>query len=209
MEKELKRLAFGRSWNNSADFPPVQENEATVREDLQYHPDAIKDYLNELVTALEEYGVLEITRTDGTTMNYIRLNDDGVLETSLDGIEWQATGSSGHLILDANGNRLPQRSRLKFANGTVTDENGVTVVTGVKGDKGEKGDKGDKGDTGDTGPRGEQGIQGPKGDTGPAGADGIDGVDGYTPQYGVDYWTPADIEEIKSYVDEAILRGAW
>lgn len=30
-----------------------------------------------------------------------------------------------------------------------------------------------------------------------------------TPQKGVDYWTPDDIAEIKSYVDEAILGGAW
>lgn len=62
---------------------------------------------------------------------------------------------------------------------------------------------------GPTGPAGPQGIQGEKGDTGPAGADGADGVDGYTPQYGIDYWTSADIEEIKSYVDEALLKGAW
>ena len=157
MEKEIKKLSYGRTWLSSSDFPAVQENEAEVRADLQYHPDAIKDYINELVSKLEEYGVLEITRTDGATMNYIRLNDDGVLETSLDGVDWQATGSSGHLILDAEGNRLPQRSRLRFVNGTVTDENGVTVVTGVKGDQGEKGDKGDKGDTGDTGPRGYTG----------------------------------------------------
>lgn len=37
----------------------------------------------------------------------------------------------------------------------------------------------------------------------------FDGTDGYTPQKGVDYWTDADKAEIKSYVDEAILGGAW
>ena len=37
----------------------------------------------------------------------------------------------------------------------------------------------------------------------------FDGEDGYTPQKGVDYWTPDDIAEIKSYVDEAILGGEW
>lgn len=31
----------------------------------------------------------------------------------------------------------------------------------------------------------------------------------YTPVRGVDYWTEEDIAEIKSYVDEAILGGAW
>lgn len=30
-----------------------------------------------------------------------------------------------------------------------------------------------------------------------------------TPVRGVDYWTEADKEEIKSYVDNAILGGAW
>ncbi|MBE7032001.1 MAG: hypothetical protein E7401_03455 [Ruminococcaceae bacterium] len=34
-------------------------------------------------------------------------------------------------------------------------------------------------------------------------------VDGYTPVRGVDYWTDEDKAEIKSYVDEAILGGAW
>ncbi len=32
---------------------------------------------------------------------------------------------------------------------------------------------------------------------------------GYTPKRGTDYWTEADIEEIKKYVDDAILGGAW
>ena len=35
------------------------------------------------------------------------------------------------------------------------------------------------------------------------------GADGYTPVRGVDYWTDEDKAEIKSYVNEAILGGAW
>lgn len=88
---------------------------------------------------------------------YIRINSDNQLETSADGETWEATGSSGHVIVDKDGNVLTQRSRLKFANSTVEDVDGVTVVNGIKGDKG---------DTGDTGPQGIQGIQGVKGDTG-------------------------------------------
>jgi hypothetical protein len=38
---------------------------------------------------------------------------------------------------------------------------------------------------------------------------GADGADGYTPVRGTDYWTAADRAEIKAYVDEAILGGAW
>ena len=37
----------------------------------------------------------------------------------------------------------------------------------------------------------------------------LNGADGYTPAKGVDYWTDADKAEIKSYVDDAILGGAW
>lgn len=35
------------------------------------------------------------------------------------------------------------------------------------------------------------------------------GQNGYTPVRGTDYWTDADIAEIKSYVDDAILGGKW
>ena len=38
---------------------------------------------------------------------------------------------------------------------------------------------------------------------------GAKGTDGSTPVKGVDYWTDADKDEIKSYVDEAILGGMW
>lgn len=37
----------------------------------------------------------------------------------------------------------------------------------------------------------------------------IKGADGKTPVRGTDYWTSSDIAEIKSYVDDAILGGAW
>lgn len=41
------------------------------------------------------------------------------------------------------------------------------------------------------------------------GKDGAKGDKGDTPVRGTDYWTAADIAEIKAYVDEAILGGAW
>jgi hypothetical protein len=90
-------------------------------------------------------------------VKYIRLNADKVIETSVDGITWQATGSSGHVILDKDNNVLPQRSRLKFINSTVSDDGTVTIISGIKGDKG------DKGDIGSQGPKGDQGVQGPTG----------------------------------------------
>lgn len=48
-----------------------------------------------------------------------------------------------------------------------------------------------------------------RGGTGAAGAAGKDGADGKTPVKGTDYWTDADKAEIKAYVDDAILGGAW
>ena len=53
---------------------------------------------------------------------------------------------------------------------------------------------------------GPPGVPGEKGDPG---RDGKNGADGKTPVRGVDYWTAADIAEIKAFVDEAILGGAW
>lgn len=84
--------------------------------------------------------------------------------------------------------------------------------TGPQGPKGEKGDTGSQGETGpqgQTGPQGETGPQGPQGEKGETGATGSAGADGYTPVRGTDYWTEADIATIKSYVDDAILNGAW
>ena len=120
---------------------------------------SIKEYINTvLLPALEALGVEStVLLPTSAGFKYIRLNADKVLETSEDGATWQATGSSGHLILSKDGTELPQRSRMKFANSIVTDENGVTVVNGVKGDKGDKGA---------TGAQGPQGIQGVKGDRG-------------------------------------------
>lgn len=114
---------------------------------------------NNLVDQLVALGVETTVQlpTNNAGMKYIRLNADKVLEVSADGQTWQATGSSGHIIMDAAGNAVAQRSRMQFMNGTVEDKNGVTVITGVKGEKGDKGN---------TGATGAQGIQGVKGDRG-------------------------------------------
>ena len=119
----------------------------------------VQKFLNEvLLPQLEEIGVLSILRSDNPDLlGYIRLNADRVLEVSADGKDWQATGSSGHLIYDKDGNLIAQRSRLRFMNSTVEDDGTYTKVYGVKGDKGDTGEKGDKGDTGDVGPRGYTG----------------------------------------------------
>lgn len=65
------------------------------------------------------------------------------------------------------------------------------------------------GPQGEQGPVGPQGPKGEQGEAGPQGEPGADGTDGYTPVRGTDYWTEADIAEIKAYVEETILGGAW
>lgn len=44
-----------REWTDANDFPTFESDEATVRADLQYHPDFIKDKFNGMVEALEPY----------------------------------------------------------------------------------------------------------------------------------------------------------
>lgn len=80
---------------------------------------------------------------------------------------------------------------------------------------------------------GQDGQDGTDGQDGAPGADGMDGITptigdngnwylgetdtgkpsrgeaGSTPKRGTDYWTADDIATIKSYVDDAILGGAW
>lgn len=118
----------------------------------------VRDGHNKLIDALIALGVEQLIQYGSEDIKYIRLNADEHIEASSDGATWTEVASSGHLIYDAAGQQMPQRSRLKFGGASVvTDDGTYTIVSGVKGDKGEtgaKGDKGDKGDTGDQGPRG-------------------------------------------------------
>ena len=49
----FKRLEFEKDWKNPEDFPTHESSEAQVRADMQYHPDAVKDFINALLSALE------------------------------------------------------------------------------------------------------------------------------------------------------------
>lgn len=96
-------------------------------------------------------------------------------------------GSDGEWLKVGNGstawNSLPYKKGPKGDRGPQGEKGN----TGAQGPQGLKGDKGEKGDTGEQGIQGIQGIQGEKGDK---------GDDGYTPQKGVDYFTPEDIAEL-------------
>lgn len=143
--------------------------EAVVREVVIPAYNSLVDALNALAAA-SNMGAADINGDASTVqaeltkriitgnVKYIRLNSDKVLETSNDGVTWEATGSSGHIIIKPDGTVAPQRSRMKFVNGTVTDDGTQTIITGLKGDTGPQGEKGE---TGAQGPKGEQGLTGP------------------------------------------------
>ena len=128
---------------------------------------------------------LKLTLPDSVSANLKGMVSRGIAALEVD--------ENGHLIVTLTDNSVHDLGKVSGEDGvSVTHEWDGTVlrVTSASGTseadlKGDKGDKGDKG------------------------ADGRDGADGYTPQKGVDYWTDSDKEEIKSYVNEAILGGAW
>lgn len=146
--------------------------EAVVREVVIPAYNSLVDALNALAAA-SNMGAADIKGNASTVqaeltkriitgnVKYIRLNSDKVLETSNDGVTWEATGSSGHIIIKPDGTVAPQRSRMKFVNGTVTDDGTQTIITGLKGDTGPQGEKGDTGAQGPKGERGERGLTGP------------------------------------------------
>ena len=50
----FERLEFEKTWLSSTDFPTYEDSEQQVRSDLQYHPEALRAFLNEvLLPALE------------------------------------------------------------------------------------------------------------------------------------------------------------
>ena len=111
----LDKLSYSKDWTNPTDFPTVETDEAQVRADQQLLYDEIKTFLNtKLIPALESLGVETTVQLPANSagFKYMRLNADKVLETSEDGAVLQATGSSGHLMLDKDGNTLLQRSRM-------------------------------------------------------------------------------------------------
>ena len=183
--------------NNVKSAPDVlnadgEKSTRDIKDIFDKLPELIAERHNQLVDYLQQDG----GPVKAEDIAFIRLNGDGQIEISRDGKDWVATASSGHLVIDKNGNTLPQRTRLKFANSDVTDNGSETVVVGMPGPQGEKGD---------TGPIGPQGIQGkiavptvnnsgdlewafvqtneaelpaPRNIKGPAGPQGIQGIQG-------------------------------
>lgn len=74
----FERLSFTKDWTNHDDFPTYEDSEAQVRADLQFHPNALRDYLNEVLLAeLEDSGA---SRSLGASVTGI----SGTLQDVLD-----------------------------------------------------------------------------------------------------------------------------
>jgi hypothetical protein len=156
-------------------------------------------------------------------------------KTKLDGIATGATKVTVDSALNSSSTNPVQNKVVNTAINNLSSSIDTKVETALSEAKASGEFKGDKGDKGDTGAAGVS-ISNVKQTTtstaddgnniitvtlsngatstftvqnGSKGSTGAAGSNGYTPVRGTDYWTDADKAEIKSYVDEAILGGAW
>lgn len=95
---------------------------------------------------------------------------------------------------------------------SITDKNGTQAFDVMDGKDGEGG-SGGSGENGATftpyvDSNGNLSWSNDKGLPNPRTVN-IKGADGKIPERGTDYWTDADKAEIQSYVEDAILGGAW
>ena len=165
--------------------------------------DVVIPKFNNLIEEMEKAGVDKAVSSDEIKM--IRKNKDNQLEVSKDGVNYETTASSGHLIIGPDGKEYPARGRIQFMNGTEVEddaENNTTKVSGPVGPQGEQGPQGIQGIQGIQGPvfqpnvDGEgnlswskqevpnssipasQNIRGPQGPQGLQGVQGVQGVPG-------------------------------
>ena len=45
----FSRLNYGKVWTSDKDFPIYEGSETKVRQDMQYHPDAVKQFINDVL----------------------------------------------------------------------------------------------------------------------------------------------------------------
>lgn len=129
-------------WRSKPDV--VRQQASEVKSDLDRllneSTDALITVIGELESPQGSAGVgTKLGRTLASAVlsddvALVRINADKGLEYSRDGARFENVASAGHIIHDRHGNEAPQRSRLRFVNSEVTDENGMTVVTGVRGE---------------------------------------------------------------------------
>ena len=92
----LGHLSFLRDWTNPADFPTVEPDEATVRADLQYHPDAIKDYINgTLIPSHDSLTYAKHSHNNKTVLDGITADDIAKWRGTIGTFRINVTSSNG------------------------------------------------------------------------------------------------------------------
>ena len=73
------RLTYERDWTKAEDFPTYESSEVQVRADMQYHPNAVKEFINTLLTTLE--GQTAATSLGASDENGLATTMQSVLDT--------------------------------------------------------------------------------------------------------------------------------
>lgn len=94
----LTKLNYGKVWTSDTDFPTYQTDETKVRADLQYHPDAVKDYINNILlktlegkSAAAELGAADADGVKGTVQSVLDSHKETIRQLKED-IETVAAG---------------------------------------------------------------------------------------------------------------------
>lgn len=174
-------------------------------------PQMIKEKLQPVTTvngqAPDENGNVVVTFTDES--GNIDLSGYATEEWVQDGYQPKGDYLTEHQDISGklDTDKLPEAINTALAQAKASGEfDGYAPVKGVDYFDGKDGDDGEDGISTTHSWNGT--VLTVTSASGTSSAD-LKGRDGYDPVRGTDYWTAEDIAQIKSYVDEAILGGAW
>lgn len=101
----FKKLEYEKDWRNASDFPTYQPDETAVREDMQYHPDAVMRYINSVLlfalegkTAAKELGAADADGNKSTIQSVLDAHM-GELNQIKDDMEVLANGGVPSVVM--------------------------------------------------------------------------------------------------------------
>lgn len=97
----FSRLSYGKVWTSNEDFPSYEDSETQVRADMQYHPDAVKDFINSVLLS-------ELESSEGAGM--IGDKCKGTVELTLEDI-YKVLDTHAEDIKDLAGGETPESLR--------------------------------------------------------------------------------------------------
>ena len=125
------RLAFGKVWTSEADFPTYQDSEEQVRADLQYHPNAIRDFINKLLTALENKTA---AGNIGALKDGVSSNVQSVLDSHAD--EMERLAEDIRIVAGGGAPSVVKSSTVAFTTDSWATVGGKTTLTIPQSDHG-------------------------------------------------------------------------